>query len=136
MPSLNRRVAARRLAWGQGPHLLAFTPAAPIGPPTCAPQAEAEVKPMPEPAPSLVVRFAEEFDGGEGLAVLPAIDPRQAPAPLAVVHADGSRDRLETPEVAAPAASAAGGSWVRLRSQASHLRVYAGEAPALALRQA
>lgn len=135
MPSLNRRVAARRLAWGAGPQFLTFTPAAPIVAPTLARQAEAEEAPVP--APSLVLRCADELEGsvsGE-LAVLPAIDPDQSPAPLAVIHADGSRDGFETAE-STLAAWTASRSWVRLRSQASHLRVYAGEAAALALRQA
>lgn len=135
MPSLNRRVAARRLAWGTGPHLLTFAPAAS---PSRARQAEAEIAPEAEPVPSLTLRFADEFEGSrEGceLAAPPTIDPAQAPAPLAVIHADGSRDRCESAEADYEGWSS-GRSWVRLRPHASHLRVYAGEGHGLALRQA
>lgn len=147
MPSLNRRVAARRLAWGRGPHVLAFTAPTPRILPTHAPQAEAEVvpalEPEPDSPPSLVLRFMDEcmdspLDSGDGH---PSLDPSRQPAPLAVIHADGSRDRLELePEMESVAvdawSSSSGRSWVRLRPQESHLRVYAGEVPALALRQA
>lgn len=136
MLSLDRRLAARRQAWGRGPNVLSFVPAAlPTALPTPVVDTSSAANPTAPVAPTLVVRFPGDWDAVavEEVAVAPAA------VSLGLVRMDGSRTGIALPaetnavEAASPDAQASvpvsrsRRLSTRLLGQQSHLRVYQGD---------
>ncbi len=87
MPSQNRRLAARRRAWGRGPAVLKFAfPPGPVMPSLVTTDGQAE--PV---RPSLVLRHPSDFDKTDEARELTTVGATAGPTVLGLVLTDGSR---------------------------------------------